>query len=689
MIGREDEVREYRGRVKAFYYIVFFALCLIGSRLFYLQIMKGEDLRKYSDGNRLKKERLFASRGIIYDRNGKIIVDNRASFDVVLLSQYYTASPQANSKLAKALDIDLEDLEKRISKISRMPSFYPILLKADVSKDVIAAVEMGAIDGDFKGVDIEANVQRRYPMKEISAQLLGYIGEVDTKDIAADPRKQLQPGDYIGKMGIERYYDNYLRGSNGVGYVEVDATGRRKKSEGAEKLLGFVTQDEPVTGKDIYLTLDVNLEKAAADAMKSRNYNGSVVALDPRTGEILAMVNYPSYDPQYISGREVNAKVWNQLRDDPDRPLRNRAIQDHYPPGSTFKLFLAMGVLGEKKATAHTSVNCTGQLRFGKRTFACWKRHGTVDLIHAIKESCDVFFYEQGLSLGIDEIAKYARMFGLGSRTGLNLAGEQKGLIPDSKWKEQRYHEAWQPGETLSVAIGQGAVDVTPIQLVDAYAAIGNEGFLWRPFIVKKIEGKNGSTMEETKPQLTRKIELPPEVFQTVKEGLFKVVNEPGGTATSGHSTKTIISGKTGTAQVKTFTDMKHVNCAQLDLKDRHHAWFVGYAPRDNPQIAVAAIAEHACHGTAASHVVKDVIDAFMDEQNALAQAQTQAKAQEKTQQGSVEPASTTTSTSLVAPLAIPAVGHVVSPSKASKKPEPLVIKPSEPPKVEGTNDDE
>ncbi len=670
MIGREDEVREYRERVKAFYYIFFFALCLIGTRLFYLQILKGEDLRKYSDGNRLKKERLFASRGIIYDRNGKVIVDNRASFDVVLLSQYYSFTPEANEKLAKALEISVEDFEKRISKVSRAPSFYPVLLKSDVSKDVIAAVEMGALNGDFKGVDIEANVQRRYPMKEISAQLLGYTGEVDTKDISTDPKKQLQPGDYIGKMGIERFYDNYLRGSNGVGYVEVDATGRRKKSEGAEKLLGFVAQDEPVSGKDIYLTLDVDLEKAAADALKSRNYNGSVVAIDPRTGEILAMVNYPSYDPQYISGREVTAKVWNLLRDDPDRPLRNRAIQDHYPPGSTFKLFIALGVLGEKKATAASSINCPGQMRFGKRSFACWKRHGTVDLIHAIKESCDVFFYNEGLALGIDDIAKYARMFGLGSRTGLNLAGEAKGLIPDSKWKEARYHEAWQPGETLSVAIGQGAVDVTPIQLVDAYAAIGNGGFLWRPFIVRKIEGKNGTTLEETKPQLTRKIDLPPDVFDTVKEGLFRVVNEPGGTATASHSKKTIISGKTGTAQVRAFTDMKHVSCPQLEVKDRHHGLFVGYAPRDNPTIAVVAIAEHACHGSNAAHVVKDVIDAYMDKQNA-ALAKTESPAQ------------------VASPVAIP--GEVVKPKPKPVPEGPLVIKPSEvkPPVIESGNDDE
>jgi len=614
MIGREDEVREYRERVKYFYAAIFLAFCLIGSRLVYLQILKGEELRKFSDGNRLKKERLFASRGIIYDRNGKVMVDNRASFDVVLLSQYYNFSHEINERLAKALGIEKLEMERKLGKVAKTPSYYPVLLKADVAKDVIAAVEMDALG--FKGVDIEWNVQRRYPYGDISAQLFGYIGEVSPRDLVGDAKNYLQSGDYIGKMGIERFYDGDLRGINGVGYVEVDAMGRRKKTGAEERLLGFVAQTEPIPGNNLYLTLDADLEVAAANALKSRNFNGSVVAMDPRSGEILAMVNYPSYEPQVISGREINAKVWKELREDKDRPLRNRAIQDHYPPGSTYKLFVAIAGLAEGIINPKSTINCNGYLPFGKRRFNCWKRHGPTDFLKAIKESCDVYFYQLGLSLGVDRLAKYARLFGFGNRTGLKLAGEQRGLIPDSEWKLKTFNEPWQAGETLSIAIGQGYVDVTPMQLVLAYAAIGNGGFVYRPYLVRRVEGRNGEIIREYQPELTRKIEVPKEVFDIVKEGLYQVVNE-GGTAARSKSSRTVMSGKTGTVQVRAFADISKIKCENLEIKDRHHGWFVGYAPKENPQIAVVAIAEHACHGSSAAPIVKEVIDAYFEKQPA------------------------------------------------------------------------
>lgn len=617
MIGREDEVRGYRDRVKLFQGLVVVMFSFILARVVYLQILKGDDLRKYSEENRLKKDKLFPTRGIIYDRNGKVIVDNRASFDVVMLAQYYPKhDPEMNARLAKTLQISTEELMRRVDKGRRGASFYPVLLRSDVSKDILAAIEMDA--HGFPGVDIEVNVQRRYPYSEIAAQLLGYTGEVTPRDIANDSKKLFESGDYIGKMGIERTYDSYLRGTNGVGYVEVDAMGRRKKTEGAEKLLGFVAQTEPVAGNNIYLTLDADLEVAAATAMKKRNYMGSVVAVDPRSGEILAMVNSPSYDPGMISGREVNSKIWTELRNNKDRPLRNRAIQDHYPPGSTFKLFVAVAGLAEGVVSLKSNVNCAGQMFFGNRTFHCWKRHGTADFVRAIKESCDVFFYQLGNSLGVDTIAKYARWFGLGAPTGIRLAGEQRGNIPDSEWKLKTYKDVWHPGETLSVAIGQGYVDVTPIQLVTGYAAIGNGGFVYRPYLVRRIEGRTGEVIKEYQPELIRKIEIPNEVFEAVKEGLYRVVNEPGGTAFLSKSKLTSISGKTGTAQVRNFATMKDVKCEALPYYDRHHGWFVGYAPRENPQIAVVAIAEHGCHGSSAGPVVKEVVDAYMTKQAAL-----------------------------------------------------------------------
>ncbi len=618
MIGREDEIREYRRRANFFMVLVFIACSAVGIRLFFLQILKGDELRKFSEANRLKKERLYSTRGIFYDRHGKVIVDNRASFDVVLLSQYYDFLDETNVRLAKALNITVAELEKKLSKVNRSPSFYPILLKSDVDKDVLAAIEMDAVG--FPGVDIETNVQRRYPYTELGAQLLGYTGEVTPNDIRNDPKKELSMGDYIGKMGIERVFDARLRGQNGVGYVEVDAMGRRRKVEGNERLLGYVSQKEPTQGDNLFLTLDADLQAVAGQAMKSRSFEGSVVALDPRSGEILALVNFPSYEPGAISGREVNPKVWQDLSTNKSRPLRNRSIQDHYPPGSTFKLFLALAGLAEGVITPKHTINCNGSLHFGNRKFNCWKRHGSVDFIKSIRESCDVYYYQLGNTLGVDRIAKYARLFGLGQATGLKIGSESRGLIPDQEWKKKTYKDIWHPGETLSVAIGQGYVEVTPLQLVSAFAAIANNGFLYRPFIVRRIENREGETVKEFQPELVRKIELPPNVFENTREGLFQVANAPGGTAIfSGHSKMTSISGKTGTAQVRAFADIMSSKCETMPYLYRHHGWFVGYAPRENPQIAVVALAEHSCHGTAGAPIVREVIEAHLTKQAALA----------------------------------------------------------------------
>lgn len=614
MIGREDEVRHYRKKVPLFYLAVIAAWSIMLSRLVYLQIIKGDELRKFSESNRLKKEKVFPTRGIIFDRNGKVIVDNRASFDVVLLSQYYKFTDRNNLRLAKALQVTQAELEKKLSKINRAPSYAPILLKSDVSKDVLAAIETDS-EG-FPGVDIEATVQRRYPFGDSSAQLLGYISEVDNKDILADKLKVLQPGDYIGRMGLERYYDADLRGVNGVGYVEVDAMGRRRKAEGSERVLGFVAQTEPIPGNNIYLTIDTDLQSVANKALETRGFQGSVVALDPRTGEILALVNRPSFHPGQISGREIDPKVWAELRDNKDRPLRNRAIQDIYPPGSTFKLFMAIAALAEGKANVNTSFNCTGGMHFGNRRFNCWKKHGLVDFTKSIRESCDVYYYNLSNILGVDTIAKYARLFGFGAPTEIKMFGEQRGLIPDSEWKLKTYKDIWHPGETLSISIGQGYISTTPIQMVSAYSAIANGGFVYRPYLVRRLEKRGGDLIHEFQPELKRKIDIPAEVFEAVKQGLFEVANKAGGTAiVSGHSKIVEISGKTGTAQVRAFTNMMGVSCPKLPVKDRHHGWFVGYAPRNNPEIAVVALAEHSCHGTAAAPIAREVIEAYIEKQ--------------------------------------------------------------------------
>ena len=615
MIGREDEVREYRDRVVFFYAIVAAFLLLIAGRLFYLQIFQGEELRRFSESNRLKKERLLPTRGVIYDRDGRVIVDNRAAFDVILLAQYYPFDAKTDARLARALGMSPAELEKKIGKVRKSPTFHPVLLKADVSKDIIAAIETDA-EG-FPGVDIETTVQRRYPHGDFASQLLGYISEVDTTDIKRNQRLSLQMGDFIGRGGLERHFDSSLRGKNGFGYVEVDAKGRRKLADpDSAKLLGYVIQTDPEPGQDLHLTLDNDLQQAATDSFRAHGFRGSVVAIDPRSGEILTMVNEPSYDPSLVSTREIDTKFWAALSSNKERPLRNRAVQDHYPPGSTFKIFMAVAGLDEKIITPQTKVECPGHYQFGNRRFQCWKRHGTVDFVKAIRESCDVYFYTIGNQLGIDRIAKYARAFGLGAPTGINIPGEQRGVIPDSEWKLKTYKQPWHPGETISVAIGQGYLTTTPIQLANAFAAVGNGGFVYRPFVVRRVGSESSPASKEFKPELLRKAEVSAEALAFTKEGLFEVVNRPWGTAVRSHSNLVDISGKTGTSQVKATVKMA---CEKLPFEDRHHGWFVGYAPRENPEIAVAVIAEHSCHGSSAGPVAKAVIEAYIKKKNAAA----------------------------------------------------------------------
>lgn len=609
MIGREDEIRSYRARARRFSFVVLGALGLIVFWLGYLQVIRGDELRKYSEANRLKKEKLRPFRGMIFDREGKVVVDNRASFDVVVFSQYYPFTTSSNERLASVLNMPLPELTRRLAKARKMPRFISYLLRSDVSKETIAAIEMDSLG--FPGVDIEATVRRKYPYGGLSGQLLGYIGEVSERDLKRDKTKQLKRRDTIGKFGLERQYDSLLRGVNGLGYVEVDAMGRRREWEKGERMLGFVMKTDPISGNALQLTLDIDLEMVADQALKDRDVNGSVVAIDPRNGEILVMLNNPTYDPDSLSGREVSSKVWKALSENPFRPLRNRAIQDHYPPGSTFKMIVALAGLSEGVINKHRSTKCHGSFRFGRRSFGCWKTHGEKAMISAIRESCDVYFYKLGLALGIDNIAKYARLFGLGSKTGVRLSGEQPGIVPDTEWKKKNLGEAWYPGETLSVAIGQGYVMSTPIQMAVAFATFANGGFFYRPYLVQKIEGLDGRVMKQNSPELIRKIDLNPKHFETVKEGLYQVVNHKKGTARFARSKIVDISGKTGTSQVRRFKNIKDTKCRDRDLLERHHGWFVGYAPRKNPEIVVAVIGEHACSGSSMSPVVKKVIEAY------------------------------------------------------------------------------
>lgn len=613
MIGREDEIRPFRNRIWVIQIPVLLGFAILISRLTYLQVFRGSELKRFSEANRLKKEKVVAARGRIYDRNGKIIVDNRAAFDTVVVPQYFSGKDGAEKRLASVLGITDDELKERLSKINKGPKYSAGLLKADVDKEVIAGIETAP--EEFTGVDIESNVHRKYLFGEVGAQLFGYISEVGKKDLERD--RDLQRGDYIGRTGLEHYFDRDLRGADGVGYVEVDARGRRRVAENAN-VLGYVSRTDPTPGNSLYLTLDIDLSEHAFNSMRENEFNGTVIAIDPRSGEVLTMVNLPSYDPGKLSGREISSKVWNRILNNPDRPMRNRAVQDIFMPGSTFKTIVGIAGLAEGVVEKKGSIKCEGFIKTGGHKLNCWKTHGTTDFIKAVRESCNVYFSEIGAELGIDTIARYARLFGFGQASGVIPMGEQKGLIPDTQWKKDKLKADWLPGETLSASIGQGYVTITPMQLVNAYAAIANDGIRFKPFLIRRIERPNGELIREFKPEQETEIRLDKNVWRAIKEGLFQVVNKKGGTASySGRSGKTVISGKTGTAQVRGFSDISKIkNCMSLPVNQRHHGWFVGYAPKDNPEIAVVALAEHSCHGSSAAPIVRDVIEAYFDKQN-------------------------------------------------------------------------
>ncbi|HEY5600364.1 MAG TPA: penicillin-binding protein 2, partial [Candidatus Manganitrophaceae bacterium] len=412
--------------------------------------------------------------------------------------------------------------------------------------------------------------------------LLGYVGEISQAQLESGIYPKTESGAVVGQYGIEQTYDTIIRGAPGQKGIEVDALGHEVR---------LLSVKEPVQGDDVFLTLDLNVQKAAEEALGKQA--GVIVAMDPRTGEVLAMASHPAFNPNVLS-EGASVQEWEALLNDPEHPLTNRAIQGQYPPGSTFKIVLSAAILEEKEIPRGSRVDCRGFLPFGNRLFRDWKRegHGSVDLRRAIVESCDVYFYQMGDRLGVDTIAKFAFLFGLGKPTGVGLASEKGGLIPTVEWKEKARKEPWFPGETLSVSIGQGYVSTTPLQLNAMISAVAAHG-VWRPpQLLKKSRDRETGAVRESEPLPGRRLPISAETLQTIKNALAGVVSDPKGTAFSSRSKYVSIAGKTGTAQV---VGLKVSQSQPDEFKD--HAWFVSYAPVEDPQIAVTVLVEHGGHG--------------------------------------------------------------------------------------------
>lgn len=582
-----------------------------------MQIMRGSKFFAFSQQNFLRQERIQASRGIIFDRNGTILVDNYPSFDVVITPQFLPKESEDSviKLLSKLLQMEGEEIRKKLDKAKDAPRFQSVLVKSEITQD-----EVGLVKGrnlDLPGVDVQMMMKRSFLFNDVGGSLLGFVGEVNKNELNKYNKfavPSYSQGDIIGKAGVELQFESTLRGIDGAAYIEVDAFGRQKLP-GEEVLLGRSASKEAIPGNNLILTIDQQLQNSANEAFG--NKIGSLVALDPNSGEILAMISRPSYNPTEFS-RGIDPDRWSSLMNDPNDPLRNKAVQNHYPPGSAYKPFVLFSALERGVVNQNTTYFCPGHFEFGTRRYHCWKReggHGVVNVEKGMAESCDVFFYRAGLATGIDEMGEIIKRFGLGSKTGVDLPNEQPGLIPTKGWKEQKLHKPWWPGETLSQSIGQGYVLATPLQLAVGFAAIANGGKVFKPSILKRVEHTDGTILKEFLPEVVRDNIISEPYLKIVQDGLHSVVNKPGGTAywtVRGQGLD--IAGKTGTVQVLRMSQVgKPVKCEESEFRFRDHGWFVGYAPANNPKIVVAAIAEHSCHGSSgAGPIVKAVIAKYL-----------------------------------------------------------------------------
>lgn len=615
-------VKLLANRYKLLYIGVLVVFGILTSRLWYLQIMSGQELRLFSEQNLLKEVNIYAPRGFILDREGKVLVENLPSFEATISPQYTEDLDATAKAVAQVLGLKATQIVDSV-KTSRRNNgpFRPVVVKSNLSRDEVFKLELLKLD--HSGLDVREYVLRSYPMGPNGAQLLGYVGEISKEQLkklnetSPVPFKQ---GDILGRSGIELTYDRYLRGQDGLRFIKVDARGREANTE--DNFLGSLSRVQPATqGSDVHLTIDKDVQEAAYQAFIEHDRTGALVAVG-RQGEVLAWVSYPSFDPNdFASG--ISAALWSKLVNDPDKPLRNKVIQDHNSPGSTFKPFVALAALQEGEINRDTRILAPGSLRFGNRTYHDHTRtgQGMVNVREAIERSSNVFFYKMGIALGVDRMAKYAEALGIGKKTGIDLENEVSGLMPTSQWKKSEKGEEWQPGENLSVAIGQGYVLTTPIQMALAYMAIGRNGEIYEPYLVSKVVSPQGQVLYSREPKLKRNLSDPAdpvsirmENFKAVQEGLWSVTNGERGTARWWKIPGVEIAGKTGTSQVISFSaDAIYDKCNERPRHLRHHGWFVGYAPAKDPEIAVAVLAEHACAGSSGgAPLVRDVIRAYM-----------------------------------------------------------------------------
>lgn len=600
--------------------VLFFVLIL--SRLWYLQVYNGDEYERKAENNRVRTNQIAAPRGHIFDRQGHPIVTNRPSFNVVLVREDSHDLDDILKRLAVVLRVDVSVLWKRIREHGRQPLHLPIRLQEDIDWETLAYLE--SHNQEFSGIRIEALPVRVYEQGDLAANTIGYLGKISKALLEKSDPNIYQGDDVVGKTGLEKIHEVDLRGEKGMRYTEVNARGFEQK---------LIDQEPPLPGNDLILNLDIGLQKTAEDAMAIDDKAGAVVVMEVKTGRLLVLASTPQMHLEdFIGG--ISQKNWNKLANNSKKPLMNKAIQGAYPPGSVFKMITALAGLSSGAINPDTVVYCAGHLFFGDRTYRCWKKvgHGPVNLKRAIAESCDVYFYQVGLRVGVDAIAETAKKFGLGSITGINLEHENDGLVPSKEWKRRKYKVGWQNGETLSVAIGQGFNLVTPLQVCDMTAAIANGGKVFRPLLVDMVTDPEGKIVVQKEPELISTLNISPKHLKVIQEAMVEVVQGQSGTAKSVQVNGVTIAGKTGTAQVVKLSKHKHLDEDEIPYKERDHAWFTCFAPAEDPEIAITVLVEHGRHGSSgAGPIAKAVLEKYFSrgtvaEQNGIVNINTMAQ---------------------------------------------------------------
>jgi penicillin-binding protein 2 len=593
-----DDAKFAAQKIAFFQYLTVAVFLFLITGFWDLQIRNPEVYQERALENSVKSIPVLAPRGKILDRDGRVIVDNHDSFSLYLSRE--NLKMEHLRPIAEGLNLDYDSLVARVRRFQSRgaPQYEPIAIKEELTPGELAFVDSHKDANTFPELEVVHVQHRLYPRDGLAAHVIGYVGEVSESELSTPEFANFHQGDVIGKDGIERQYNDQLMGVDGQRRVEVDSYGNERR---------VLDDKEAIPGKNLQLTLDLDLQAVAELTLENRR--GAVVALDPRTGEVLAMVSRPAFDPNLFAGR-IRSKDWKDLVDNPAHPLMNRAIQAQQAPGSTFKPIMLLAGLETGAIDDNFHISCPGGATFYGHFYKCWGRHGTVGLHEGLVHSCDTFFYNVGNRMDIDDIAHYAEMVGYGHKTGIDLPHEAEGVVPSRRWKIRTQHEKWFAGENISVAIGQGATTVTPLQMASAIGGIAIGGMWFQPHLVPEVHLLPA-----------RRGEVNLENIGKVISGMYGVVNE-GGTGVRAKLPGIDVCGKTGSAQLVSNGAIKAGFKVAADMKD--NAWFVGFAPRDNPEIVVAALFENGEHGQLAAPIVRDVLKAYFDKKARLTQPQPQ-----------------------------------------------------------------